>query len=139
MEGMGNRIKLARLKLKLSQANFARVGGVATNAQGHYESGFRRPRADYLFKLGAAGVDIGFLVTGSRPAPAIKPPPQQSIGVNANGSDRDLTAIRVEALIMDYLRHSLGSIAQAMVAIHQLKDHRDQRKRPANTPTAFGR
>lgn len=45
----------------------------------------------------------------------------------ASGSDRDLTAIRVEALIMDYLRHSLGSTAQAMAAIQQLKDHRDQR------------
>jgi len=28
---------------------------------------------------------------------------------------------------MDYLRHSLGSTAQAMAAIQQLKDHRDQR------------
>jgi hypothetical protein len=54
------------------------MGGVATNAQGHYESGCRRPKADYLQKLGTAGVDLTFLLTIQSPPFVEKQPGKTS-------------------------------------------------------------
>lgn len=127
MENIGKRIKLARLKLGLSQAKFAHLGGVATNAQGHYESGYRRPRADYLFKLGVAGVDIGFLVTGIQPASTIDQSSPQSMSTDTDDTELPSPLAQIEAQAIEYLHHSLDSIARALVTVHQLKDHRDQR------------
>jgi hypothetical protein len=42
------------------------LGGVETNAQGNYESGARYPKADYLLRLIDAGVDITYVMTGTR-------------------------------------------------------------------------
>lgn len=64
MTGIGQRLKQERLRLKLSQSALGAMGGVETNAQGNYENGIRSPRADYLARIAAAGVDVGFVVTG---------------------------------------------------------------------------
>lgn len=67
MTGIGPRLKRERLRLKLSQSAMGAIGGVETNAQGNYENGIRSPRADYLSRISAAGVDVTYVVTGYSP------------------------------------------------------------------------
>lgn len=64
MTGIGPRLRSERLRLKLSQSAMGAIGGVETNAQGNYENGIRSPRADYLSRISAAGVDVTYVVTG---------------------------------------------------------------------------
>lgn len=64
MTGIGPRLKRERLRLKLSQSAMGAIGGVETNAQDNYENGIRSPRADYLSRISAAGVDVTYVVTG---------------------------------------------------------------------------
>lgn len=63
---IGIRIRVERRRLRLSQAAFGALGGVGVGAEKHYEMGHRAPRADYLARLAAHGVDVLFLVTGAR-------------------------------------------------------------------------
>ena len=46
----------------MSQKDLAFVGGVETNALGHYEAGKRIPKADFLFQLAAVGVDVQYVL-----------------------------------------------------------------------------
>jgi len=65
MEKLGSRLRKERKRLGLTQIAFARIGGVEPNAQGHYESGHRSPKADYLQRVCDAGVDMHYLFSGS--------------------------------------------------------------------------
>ena len=64
MEKLGSRLRKERKRLGLTQIAFARIGGVEPNAQGHYESGHRSPKADYLQRVCDAGVDMHYLFSG---------------------------------------------------------------------------
>jgi transcriptional regulator with XRE-family HTH domain len=66
MSGIGARIREERERLGLSQRAFGEIGGVEPNAQGKYESGDRTPKADYLANVAAKGVDVLYVLTGSR-------------------------------------------------------------------------
>lgn len=66
MSGIGSRLRQERERLGLSQKKFGEVGGVEANAQGRYESGDRVPKADYLSRVAAKGVDVLYIVTGRR-------------------------------------------------------------------------
>ncbi len=55
-----------RLRIGLSQDEFATVGGVARRSQSAYESDERAPDATYLLAVRAIGVDIGYVLTGER-------------------------------------------------------------------------
>lgn len=68
MEMLGLRLKKERKRLGLSQVEFAKIGGVEPNAQGHYERGFRSPKADYLQRVSDAGVDVAYLFSGTASA-----------------------------------------------------------------------
>jgi transcriptional regulator with XRE-family HTH domain len=69
MDTFGSRLREERIRNKLTQTALAELGGVQPNAQGHYESGQRMPRVDYL--LATAGViDITYLITGLRTSEA---------------------------------------------------------------------
>lgn len=127
VEGIGKRIRLERLRLGLSQAKFAHIGGVAANAQGHYESGYRKPKADYLFKLAGVGVDISFLVTGSRPASAAELQLASTRSLYPQADTPYPAADQYEAKAIEHLHQSLWTIASALVDLHQLKDHDDPR------------
>lgn len=65
METLGTRLRKERKRLGLTQIAFARIGGVEPNAQGHYESGHRSPKADYLQRVCDAGVDMHYLFSGN--------------------------------------------------------------------------
>jgi len=64
MDVFGERLRRERSRLGLNQTEFAALGAVKQRAQYQYEKGLRRPNSDYLIALAAAGVDIGYLLTG---------------------------------------------------------------------------
>lgn len=66
MNTFHERLREERERLNLTQPQLAAFGGVKKNAQGQYENGERQPKADYLQAIAAAGVDIGYLLTGIR-------------------------------------------------------------------------
>ncbi|KAA6177269.1 helix-turn-helix domain-containing protein [Pseudomonas veronii] len=65
MSAIGLRLRQERERLGLSQKNFGEIGGVEANAQGKYENGGRAPKADYLSRVAAKGVDILYVLTGT--------------------------------------------------------------------------
>lgn len=66
MNGIGSRLRQERERLGLSQKLFGEIGGVEANAQGKYENGDRAPKADYLSRVAARGVDVLYVLTGTR-------------------------------------------------------------------------
>ncbi|QXH43800.1 helix-turn-helix domain-containing protein [Pseudomonas sessilinigenes] len=66
MSGIGLRLRQERERLGLSQRVFGEIGGVEANAQGKYESGDRAPKADYLSRVAAKGVDVLYVLTSER-------------------------------------------------------------------------
>lgn len=63
---VGERLREERLRLKLNQDDFAKIGGVNRNTQGSYEKSERSPDATYLAKVASAGVDVLYVLTGRR-------------------------------------------------------------------------
>lgn len=53
--------------MKLSQPSLAEIGGVKKGSQILYEKG-KAPTADYLERIGEAGVDVLYVITGRRPS-----------------------------------------------------------------------
>lgn len=66
MKGFGQPLRQERNRLKLSQSALGAIGGVETNAQGNYENGTRSPKAHYLVRIAEAGVDLNFVLSGSK-------------------------------------------------------------------------
>ncbi|MBJ9727516.1 helix-turn-helix transcriptional regulator [Burkholderia cenocepacia] len=54
------------MRIGLSQAEFAALGGLGKQAQLNYESDARSPDANYLAALSKVGVDVLYVVTGER-------------------------------------------------------------------------
>lgn len=67
MSTIGERLREERDKLKLSQTEFGKIGGVQKRAQVNYEGDERLPDAGYLSAVAKAGVDVLYVLTGSRP------------------------------------------------------------------------
>ncbi len=66
MNTFSNRLREERKRLGLDQEEFARLGGVNRITQSGYETGKRSPDAVYLQQVAAAGVDVGYVLTGVR-------------------------------------------------------------------------
>lgn len=60
----GERLRDERARLRLSQNEFAELGGVKRSSQYLYEHDLRSPDAAYLAKINAGGVDVGYLFSG---------------------------------------------------------------------------
>lgn len=63
--GYGERIKEERQRLKLTQADFAKLAGVSRQSQANYEVEEREPGALYLINL-YDQVDVPYILTGRR-------------------------------------------------------------------------
>lgn len=68
MNTIGARLREERLRLGLSQEEFAAIGGVLRRAQSHYESDERSPDAKYLSAVAELGVDLLYVLRGTRQA-----------------------------------------------------------------------
>ncbi|WP_268800557.1 helix-turn-helix domain-containing protein [Pseudomonas huanghezhanensis] len=117
MNDIGKRLKQERKRLNLTQGQMGAIGGVEVNAQGHYESGQRIPRADYLFRIAAVGVDINHVVTGegiSRISPASASNSILYRGGEPYAMQVQPTPIESLAEVIDHLRHSLWVTSNAL-------------------------
>ncbi|MBS1770551.1 MAG: helix-turn-helix transcriptional regulator [Acidobacteria bacterium] len=65
----GARLKTVREKLRLTQEQFAELGGVKRVSQHLYEQNARVPDLNYFLKLREHDVDIGFLILGTTSVP----------------------------------------------------------------------
>jgi transcriptional regulator with XRE-family HTH domain len=65
--GFGARLREERMRLKLSQSDFAKLAGVQRLAQGQYEQEIRTPSVKYLSAVVGAGADLNYLIHGRRP------------------------------------------------------------------------
>jgi transcriptional regulator with XRE-family HTH domain len=128
MNGIGKRLRQERKRLKLTQSALGAIGGVEANAQGHYESGQRLPRADYLFRIAAAGVDITRVVTGvdatARKDVPVFPAVQDNQSLD---SDEDLDSSESMVKIISQLRQSLWITANALCEVTRLVDSEEPR------------
>lgn len=69
MDTIGKRLKAARELRRLSQQDFANLGGVQKRAQINYEQDLRAPDAAYLSALAGAGIDVLYVLTGEHAKP----------------------------------------------------------------------
>lgn len=129
MNGIGKRLKQERKRLKLTQSALGAIGGVEANAQGHYESGQRLPRADYLFRIAAAGVDISRVVTGIDSHNRMEVPLLPSVPAGHNGyTDDEQESTESVVKIIGQLRQSLWVTANALCEVTRLVDSREVQK-----------
>ena len=63
---ISKRLKEERNRLGLTQTEMGSLGGVKKVAQINYEKGERNPDASYLAGVAQAGVDVLYILTGSR-------------------------------------------------------------------------
>ncbi|NTY35655.1 helix-turn-helix domain-containing protein [Burkholderia diffusa] len=71
--GIGARLKEERMRIGLSQAEIAALGGLSNKTQLGYESDVRSPDANYLAALAKVGVDVQYVITGERAAQSALP------------------------------------------------------------------
>jgi transcriptional regulator with XRE-family HTH domain len=60
------RLRLERMKLRMTQTDMAQLAGVSKTSQISYESGGSLPDASYLAKLAEGGLDVQWLLVGRR-------------------------------------------------------------------------
>lgn len=65
LDEIGRRLRSERERLGLTQTEFGDLGGSSLPSQMRYEKGARRPDAEYLQRIGAAGADVLYIVTGT--------------------------------------------------------------------------
>ena len=66
MSQVGARLREERMRIGLSQDEFAAVAAVTRRTQSAYETDARAPDTTYLHALAGVGVDIVYVLTGDR-------------------------------------------------------------------------
>jgi transcriptional regulator with XRE-family HTH domain len=62
---VGQRMKSERIRLELSQSDFAELGGLTKQAQINYEAGKRAPDILYLMRIKEkTNIDLNYILTG---------------------------------------------------------------------------
>ncbi|TKC83447.1 helix-turn-helix transcriptional regulator [Trinickia terrae] len=64
MDTVGKRLREERLRVGLSQDEFAAIGGLGRKSLGLYESDERAPDTNFLLALRGIGVDVWYVLTG---------------------------------------------------------------------------
>lgn len=92
---MKERLAEERKRLGLSQEEFATLGGIPMRTYCGYEYGISEPKASFLTRLAANGVDVLYILTGVRSAKAeLQEPPANYAVLNKKRVDKlmdDLT------------------------------------------------
>nr|WP_213630724.1 helix-turn-helix transcriptional regulator [Pseudomonas sp. Pc102] len=65
--GIGERLREERDRLGMNQTDFGAIAGVSRGTQKAYELGSSSPDVKYLAALQSAGVDVLYVVAGTRP------------------------------------------------------------------------
>lgn len=96
MSYLGERLREERQRLGMSQAELGLAGGVQKQAQLKYEKGERSPDASYLEAIARAGVDVLYVLTGSR---SFSPPEPIAPEHRALIADYDACSVADQAVI----------------------------------------
>ncbi|KVS58013.1 helix-turn-helix domain-containing protein [Burkholderia cepacia] len=107
---IGNRLKDERMRIGLSQAEFAALGGLGKQAQLNYESGARSPDANYLAALTKVGVDPLYVITGERAQPS-KMPEEEAVLLEGFRQLNDVGRTAVQASINGFLLAGVMTIS----------------------------
>lgn len=65
----GERLRKERERVKLNQTQLAEVAGIKRMAQSQYEKEVRSPTIKYLSAIAATGIDLHYLLFGSKASP----------------------------------------------------------------------
>ena len=109
LQAVGARLRSERERMRMKQDDFAELGGAKRVSQSQYEGGKSPLGIEYLLRLKAHGVDIGYVVTGVR-------------------SD-SLLLLDEQMLLDKYLRLSPTMREIAHVMISSIGDKPDEEKR----------
>ncbi len=106
--GFGLRLKEERLRLKITQAEFAAIGRVSRPSQVFYESEQRVPDANYLASL-SEKVDVMYILSGRRQKVA-KAKVVEATAIHAILTTIDAWSIERERPLDDHFRAELVSL-----------------------------
>ena len=98
---VGERLKIERKRLGLSQDAFAKEGGVQRTTVSQYERGDRLPTLDFLFNCSSVGLDVSFVVFCKR-----------NLGNNSEIQLKESELDRIFALVDEYGRDSRGRLLE---------------------------
>ncbi|WP_039917606.1 helix-turn-helix domain-containing protein [Cellvibrio mixtus] len=93
---IGDRLRKERERLGLNQPEFGAIAGVSKTTQFNYEKGDRSPDAEYLAAIAGAGVDVLYVLTGTRSTPdaeSLSPRAAALLNNFENMADEDKRAI----------------------------------------------
>lgn len=108
-----------RQRLGMNQAELGSAGGVQKQAQLKYEKGERSPDASYLEAIARAGVDVLYVLTGSR---SFTPPAPIAPEHRALVADYDACSVADQAVIRRTaaaMAHRGGDAAQSTRSVNQ--------------------
>lgn len=101
LNSIGARLKAERERLDLSQEAMAALGGVKKRAQQNYEKGNRAPDAIYLSGIEKAGVDILYILMGTRIGdPKLVPEEAALLDNYRNSSEEGKQAIQATSALL---------------------------------------
>ena len=110
---IGDRLRVERERLNLTQAALAERGGVKPLTQHSYEKGSSYPNADYLGRVVECGVDVLYVVTGKRSQPVKRVGSSsetllmlQNRGIYPDGRGGGMVNLAGLALLLDYVREA---------------------------------
>lgn len=108
MSILGERLKNEREKLGLSQEQLGAIGGVKKLAQFRYESGETFPNAQYLTEVSKVGIDVNYVLFGTRANNALTDEEQQL-----------LAAFRAAPPMMrQFMLGGAGNLGKNKITIH---------------------
>lgn len=152
MSTIGIRLRQERVRVGLTQRQLGLLGGVAANTQGFYEKDKRSPRADYLSKILAAGVDVVYILTGTPVPPSGYPSgdgildPLDAVFDAYQAQSRELAqqsraGVTTATKLAVFCRNQLTIIAaiKYLAAIAERQGYTDLSSRVASTLSALDR
>lgn len=116
MASVGSRLQEERKRLKISQAEFGKIGGCGRTTQIRYESDEGSPTLDYLDRIGDAGADIIYIVSGERSGKARYESPLEAMQVVIEVQEE--LKLKLEA---EQIRNLTGLTYSASLDREQLK------------------
>jgi transcriptional regulator with XRE-family HTH domain len=125
LANLNTRLKEARVKLGLKQADIAEAGGVTRTAQVRYESGETAPSTDYIRGIQSAGIDVPYVLFGHTTNDIV-----ESMAKFTSQTSIDWTVIRQAYEDVDYFcsKHAPGcppsyrwDMVAEIYAIHRSK------------------
>lgn len=112
MSNFFERLREERERLGMNQTEMGLIGGVRKEAQSNYETGKRSPGADYLARIAEAGVDVGYLLTGTRTPSAIR----------EEGSEYDVRKKAILDMVEELNGEGLDHVQDAAEMAKQVQD-----------------